>query len=540
MAWSCKQSTGLCLKLWEPPHSKDEKDKHSFKTWLPPQQPDPRCCLINGLTPSSILLRQGPLAVVRSALHALALAPQQLPPPLQLQRATSGPLPPSCEAEMPPPPKQLSLADRSASMPSTPAEAYLAAQKPRVFALQGVRRTPEVSKRSCQVPVEELADTAEAIVLELFGNHPGTPRRSTRQANADRRSRPKRVSMSLLQARAPTADEVQAAAVARALWEGTADGDEEDSEQTPETIAEQTFEAFRREFLHKHKDEIDRAALGVLSEAPINGEVKSRFLETCERFGPAAVVLGYHGTAERNLGSIFKRGLLVPKKQNGVSVANGSAHGVGIYLAESGADNLSRGFLRGSTKMLICGVVDSTLVPEPKSPHDENFDKFARSHFVCRGGGLAHRLHRKPAAQLAKLQQQKMMKQQQQPIRFLSGRPIYIEDGRIRHAGNAMIVFKDEHVAPLFVSDSTPQLEIADIKIPGSFGHNLVAHRLANLAMCAQTGLALKQCWDGENIVWMPPQPVVERHAIAVKRCLTKRWRQFERNSLRHEKCCDC
>ena len=45
---------------------------------------------------------------------------------------------------------------------------------------------------------------------------------------------------------------------------------------------------------------------------------------------------GYHGTRVQNIPSILSTGLKVPGQQSGVRVANGSAHGVGIYTGMPG------------------------------------------------------------------------------------------------------------------------------------------------------------------------------------------------------------
>ncbi len=45
---------------------------------------------------------------------------------------------------------------------------------------------------------------------------------------------------------------------------------------------------------------------------------------------------GYHGTRVANIPSILTTGLKVPGADSGVGVANGSAHGVGIYTGMPG------------------------------------------------------------------------------------------------------------------------------------------------------------------------------------------------------------
>merc|ERR1712238_226701 len=72
------------------------------------------------------------------------------------------------------------------------------------------------------------------------------------------------------------------------------------------------------------------------------------------------LVPALHGTHENNLASIYKNGLVIPGKGNGVKVTNGSAYGVGIYTASMSVANMSRGYARGSNPpVLVCGVLDS-------------------------------------------------------------------------------------------------------------------------------------------------------------------------------------
>lgn len=66
--------------------------------------------------------------------------------------------------------------------------------------------------------------------------------------------------------------------------------------------------------------------------------------------------MSFHGTKEHNIQSISSRGLLVPGR-NGVRVANGSSHGVGIY---SGMKfEVSQSYCN-ARKMFACAVVDGT------------------------------------------------------------------------------------------------------------------------------------------------------------------------------------
>merc|ERR1712187_1011 len=105
--------------------------------------------------------------------------------------------------------------------------------------------------------------------------------------------------------------------------------------------------------------------------------------------------------------SIFTQGMLIPGEGNDIKVANGSAHGNGVYVAKLSNPWLSQGFVRGANKMLICGVVDdakATTLPQ----------RFGFSHATR-------------------------------------------ESNTVRHVGDAMVVFDSSCVAPLFVAEWTSE-----------------------------------------------------------------------------------
>jgi hypothetical protein len=73
-------------------------------------------------------------------------------------------------------------------------------------------------------------------------------------------------------------------------------------------------------------------------------------------------VFVFHGTASKNIISIRKNGLMVPGiKYNlilgtgGVHVVNGSAYGVGIYLAMDASYSMS--YCNGDNQMFACAVL---------------------------------------------------------------------------------------------------------------------------------------------------------------------------------------
>lgn len=66
-------------------------------------------------------------------------------------------------------------------------------------------------------------------------------------------------------------------------------------------------------------------------------------------------VLCYHGTQVQNFTNIFSEGLKVPGHGNSLRVVNGSAYGLGIYLAISPQTSL--GYVRGGSAMILCAAL---------------------------------------------------------------------------------------------------------------------------------------------------------------------------------------
>jgi len=63
----------------------------------------------------------------------------------------------------------------------------------------------------------------------------------------------------------------------------------------------------------------------------------------------------YHGTRLANHDNIVAQGLVVPGRGNRIAVANGSVHGLGIYLAIK--PSLSMGYTQGENTMFACAVL---------------------------------------------------------------------------------------------------------------------------------------------------------------------------------------
>ena len=158
-----------------------------------------------------------------------------------------------------------------------------------------------------------------------------------------------RVDDALLRQRNPSEAEVKvkqlavAAAEAEALeeWGEISDQPKPKTKQLAKT---DRFESMRGQFLDEHGPTL-RQELGggyKLVPADVAPAVKEKFLSECDAHG--APDFGYHGTRSANIPSILSQGLRVPSAASGVRVANGSAHGVGIYTGMPGNYWLSRGF----------------------------------------------------------------------------------------------------------------------------------------------------------------------------------------------------
>jgi len=135
-----------------------------------------------------------------------------------------------------------------------------------------------------------------------------------------------------------------------------------------------------------------------IEPAQVSRKVQQKFMEACAS-SEGELIPTYHGSEEKNYSSICSKGLLIPGKGNDLSVVHGAVHGRGIYTARVNAPSLSMGFC-SAPKMLICGVVDNADL-------------------------LTQR-------------------------RTVDGRVITAESNAVRHVGDAVVVFDDRRVAPLF------------------------------------------------------------------------------------------
>lgn len=102
-----------------------------------------------------------------------------------------------------------------------------------------------------------------------------------------------------------------------------------------------------------------------------------------------------------------------------------------------------------------------------------------------------------------------------------------------------MVVFKHDHVIPLFVADSQPPQE--EMIFIGT--SNLVEWMpLPNINRAgAAERVGKHRRWDGTSgksgeVVWLPGEQESNRHAISMKRRFVRQLRERERRALRVEK----
>eukprot|EP00439_Symbiodinium_sp_Y106_P034863 s3464_g4.t1 len=128
-----------------------------------------------------------------------------------------------------------------------------------------------------------------------------------------------------------------------------------------------SLQSFQMEFLEQFSPAICSGLRGIfrneimLRATPTNKSVYDRFRSQIQKKGNELCPV-FHGTDEANLPSIYAKGLLVPGGEQGVRVLHGASHGNGIYTAKTQNPGLAFGFCRGSTRpILVCGVLDDAV-----------------------------------------------------------------------------------------------------------------------------------------------------------------------------------
>jgi len=172
------------------------------------------------------------------------------------------------------------------------------------------------------------------------------------------------------------------------------------------------FQRFRKDFLNKHGMQICAGLHSCfqcpvqLEPTPLDVAIERRFLECISERVDGTWCPAFHGTSNKNLSSIYKRGLLIPGVGNDLRVSHGSAHGLGIYAATASNPFLSWGFCEerysGNASMLVCAVLDDSSNTAESS--------------------------------------------------FLGRFPVRSQSANIKRVGGAFVVFEPTRIAPLFVA----------------------------------------------------------------------------------------
>eukprot|EP00403_Amphidinium_massartii_P009647 CAMPEP_0178421442 /NCGR_PEP_ID=MMETSP0689_2-20121128/26648_1 /TAXON_ID=160604 /ORGANISM="Amphidinium massartii, Strain CS-259" /LENGTH=514 /DNA_ID=CAMNT_0020042951 /DNA_START=73 /DNA_END=1617 /DNA_ORIENTATION=- len=134
-------------------------------------------------------------------------------------------------------------------------------------------------------------------------------------------------------------------------------------------VASESFDACRRRLLRQCLSSIKSDLMVVpatsapgwvacnsveIIPVPLATHVEERFMAAQQSAIGARLRMTYHGTDNKNLISIFEKGLLPPGSVSGVAVANGQSHGQGVYTARLGqvGSTLALSFCRRSVEPL--------------------------------------------------------------------------------------------------------------------------------------------------------------------------------------------
>mmetsp|Transcript_60376 Transcript_60376/g.155606 ORF Transcript_60376/g.155606 Transcript_60376/m.155606 type:complete len:459 (+) Transcript_60376:72-1448(+) len=257
-------------------------------------------------------------------------------------------------------------------------------------------------------------------------------------------------------------------------------------------------------------------------------EVRSRFRQAC-RSNKHKLMVGYHGTKEKNIGSIARRGLLVPNhEENGVKVANGSAHGVGVYTAQLGSASLSLGFC-DSRSLFVCAICDTSR--ELGESETWTQPRWTPSSTVVQTVFPVQTL-------LPRRSNHKVTRGSEEVI----------------HAGSAMVVFDERFVVPLFLCTLPPEAAEPDtdagappkLRAPAPLPRRhweapqQVGRRRIAVPLDGCDGVLFPQARSQRqgDTVWLTPKPLASRsaHDREVKRRATRRREDGQRRKCREWK----
>eukprot|EP00929_Paragymnodinium_shiwhaense_P089304 TRINITY_DN4946_c0_g1_i1.p1 TRINITY_DN4946_c0_g1~~TRINITY_DN4946_c0_g1_i1.p1 ORF type:complete len:516 (+),score=144.63 TRINITY_DN4946_c0_g1_i1:135-1682(+) len=168
--------------------------------------------------------------------------------------------------------------------------------------------------------------------------------------------------------------------------------------------APSAFGRLQQQILHLYRRQLTNSLrecfAGAINLEPVTpcAQVQQRFMAKCGQ-SFKSVLPTFHGTRSELHASICESGFLIPGKGNKLPVRNGSAHGLGVYTAGSHNAWLSRTFCN-APRMLVCGVVDDAKPVFPRTP--------CGNHWIS------------------------------------------AQSENVRHVGDAVVVFDEARVVPLF------------------------------------------------------------------------------------------
>mmetsp|Transcript_91208 Transcript_91208/g.175602 ORF Transcript_91208/g.175602 Transcript_91208/m.175602 type:complete len:488 (-) Transcript_91208:176-1639(-) len=249
-----------------------------------------------------------------------------------------------------------------------------------------VSETRQLKKGKAPAQTKEASASPLTCLERLIEDTEPLPSQGERWQTCKRAKRWRRrarcTKLKLLKARIPAAEELAHPFASELLAERLAREEKSHKSRYPSS-----FEAFRRAFLERHGHTI-KANLGAKSAgsvemkaAPVSREVQDRFIAECAAAPGGEVVPTYHGSRAENYDSICKRGLLIPGRGNELAVVNGAAHGKGIYTATVDAPSLSMSFC-SEPKLLVCGVLDDSVELMPEQESCGRFAVGARSQSI--------------------------------------------------------------------------------------------------------------------------------------------------------------
>lgn len=249
------------------------------------------------------------------------------------------------------------------------------------------------------------------------------------------------------------------------------------------------FERIRQGFIQQHGEAIRTSLAGVFGSGmtirptPLADHVGALFVQCSQHTGIEKIVPTLHGTSESNYSSIYQHGLLIPGKGNGIRVAHGSVHGLGIYTARLQNPGLSQAFSSGQS-LLVCGVLD-----DARSVRTEvNLGSFG----------------------------------------------VTAKSEAVKHVGDAVVVFERGHVVPLLeVRSSNYQGQPPTHAQPPGPGGACVK---ATPMVFIERGKGQIYHVPSRTAAWLPPQAETHHHHVEQKRIHERKVREAGRRHQREEK----